>query len=577
MKIGLYYRHPWETGGVEKTMYNRGKMLSKLGHEIVYIFEGVCSYKTLKKWSEIGKVIDVNYCDDEFDCVIYDSIYNSKKLNSKRNVQVFNGNVIDANDELEYGIQFDEYVTVSEECQRQLEEKYGMKSIVIPNIIDEKEIKEKMKEEYDIPKKKHNFVVVSRLDLMKGFGRLATVCKEIEKVTDDYQVVVVGSNLNFPQQEQIIKQQLAGHNVLFVGQQDNPYKYMYNADALIMLSDFESQCMVVPESLICGTPCLCTDFPNAVLTLDGTNGIVVKKDMSDFDVNKLLNLKKGFKYKYPLAQIQKLWESVIVPPERHNTFSVLVPNYNNSQYLEKCLQSILDQTYKNYEVIFIDDVSTDNSLEIATRFAKKFEDNKIPYTIEKLETKRLNGGSRNVGIMKTKNDYIVCIDSDDWFKNKYVFERLNNYINGEDVIFVGFDMLNETGVFAKDSPCHPNLDEAFRHETCAIWTKVVKASILKNCLFPEGTLAEDKVHHYRLMEMCKTFKNFQDQAIVWNRCNKNSVSTARNVEWEASCIKHLAEMYLFIKRTQNEEHRKFVENVFQQQIQNLSKGVFKQI
>lgn len=77
-------------------------------------------------------------------------------------------------------------------------------------------------------------------------------------------------------------------------------------------------------------------------------------------------------------------------------FSVVVPNYNNSKYLKRCLNSILGQTYKNFELIIVDDMSTDNSREILEEYSGTYPKIKL---IE-LETKRLNGGARNEGILK---------------------------------------------------------------------------------------------------------------------------------------------------------------------------------
>lgn len=78
------------------------------------------------------------------------------------------------------------------------------------------------------------------------------------------------------------------------------------------------------------------------------------------------------------------YKEEVKPEEKKKDYkiSIIIPNYNNSKWLNKCLGSIKSQTYKNYEVIFVDDLSTDNSIEIAEKYNCK---------IVKLRTKRYAG------------------------------------------------------------------------------------------------------------------------------------------------------------------------------------------
>ena len=91
--------------------------------------------------------------------------------------------------------------------------------------------------------------------------------------------------------------------------------------------------------------------------------------------------------------------------------SVVVPVYNVKAYLEKCINSILNQTYENLEIIIVDDGSTDGSSDICDQFLKK--DNRV-FVIHKE-----NGGvvsARQAGIDKAKGEYVIAIDSDDWIE-----------------------------------------------------------------------------------------------------------------------------------------------------------------
>ena len=110
-------------------------------------------------------------------------------------------------------------------------------------------------------------------------------------------------------------------------------------------------------------------------------------------------------------------------PEKINyKYAIIVPNcnndhgiYNGKSFLRNCIESVLNQTYKDFELIMVDDCSTDNSVETI----KSYKDDRI-HLIEN-KRKRYNGGSRNVGIDYALNnldfDYFCFLDSDDWWKN----------------------------------------------------------------------------------------------------------------------------------------------------------------
>ena len=575
MKIALYYTRPFETGGVEKTMLARGKYLKKQGHDITFVYASNDSpIDMLEKWAEVGNVRHLDICDEVFDCVIYDAVYNLKKVKAKSNnyIQVINGNLIDSCENYEEIIPFKKYVAVSEEAKRQFKERKGKDCIVIPNIIDEEEIIKLSKEKVDIPKKKHNFLIVSRIDKQKGFPRLKPILEECEKkYGKDYQFVVVGSNYLYPQYSENLKRELANFNIIWEGKQDNPYKYMAWADSLWLISDYESQGMVMYEAMIVGTPCVCTDFPNAIKELVDGRGFILNKDLSNLDLDKINKLKKGFIYNY--EDNGKKWLDVIEQPKKKDyKFSVIIPNYNNAKWLEKCLNSVLNQTYKNYEIIFIDDMSEDNSLEIANKMLKP------PHKVLKVPYKKFNGGTRNIGIMEATGDYIVCIDSDDWLKENTTLEQINDNLCDEDVMFLGFDLFDgkKEGLFPF-APYYDNLYNAFTNDVCAIWTKVVKTDLLKSTLFPESTLAEDRVHHYRICEKANSFTCLNKSTHVWNRANSTSVTTKREAMWEMSIYKHLGEMYYFIHTTKNEKYKQYVQMKFDKQWAELAQRRYQQI
>ena len=95
--------------------------------------------------------------------------------------------------------------------------------------------------------------------------------------------------------------------------------------------------------------------------------------------------------------------------------SVIVPVYNVEKFLDKCISSIVNQTYKNLEIILIDDGSTDESVQICDKWQEK--DNRV-----RLTHKENTGVSdtRNIGLEKTTGEYICFVDSDDYIEPDYI-------------------------------------------------------------------------------------------------------------------------------------------------------------
>ena len=120
-------------------------------------------------------------------------------------------------------------------------------------------------------------------------------------------------------------------------------------------------------------------------------------------------------------------------------FSIVIPVYNVEKYLEQCLNSVLNQTFTDYELICVNDGSTDNSLEILRNFAEK--DARIQVISQE------NGGlsdARNAGIQAAKGDYIFLLDSDDWITEN-ALEVLYENIDNQDFIAFNGERFFEDG------------------------------------------------------------------------------------------------------------------------------------
>lgn len=185
-------------------------------------------------------------------------------------------------------------------------------------------------------------------------------------------------------------------------------------------------------------------------------------------------------------------------PQRPALISVIVPVYNTYDLLSRCVNSIRRQTYRNLEIILVDDGSTDNSGALAEKMA--MEDKRVRVFHKE------NGGSssaRNLGIEKARGDFIGFVDSDDYIEPE-MYERLLAVAVEENLLMVQIsrDEIDEQGNRMPDVCVPPEQPELWECENfmrelllhrgdCSFCTKLLHASLLKEERFPEGELNED--------------------------------------------------------------------------------------
>ena len=125
------------------------------------------------------------------------------------------------------------------------------------------------------------------------------------------------------------------------------------------------------------------------------------------------------------------------------TVSIIIPIYNSAKYLKKAVESVQNQTYKYFEIILIDDLSTDNSLEIANMM--KLTDNRIKVHASKI--KLYTPGARNLGISCSKGRFIAFLDSDDMWENKKLEKQITLMLNNDFFFtYTGVQKINNNGI-----------------------------------------------------------------------------------------------------------------------------------
>lgn len=193
--------------------------------------------------------------------------------------------------------------------------------------------------------------------------------------------------------------------------------------------------------------------------------------------------------------------------------SVIVPVYNVEKYLSKCVDSIINQTYHNLEIILVDDGSPDRCGEICDEYATK--DNRIKVIHKK------NGGlsdARNAGIEVAEGGYIAFVDSDDYIASDMMDVLYHRLIkDGSDMALCNFKYIDEKGEEIEErknkSPIKDEvitgidgmkkLSQDKNWYYVIAWNKLYKKEIFDNIRFPKGKIHEDEFVIHHIMHACK--------------------------------------------------------------------------
>lgn len=244
-------------------------------------------------------------------------------------------------------------------------------------------------------------------------------------------------------------------------------------------------------------------------------------------------------------------------------FTIIIPNYNNAEWLDKMFRSIAAQTYKNYEVTFVDDCSTDGSVEIAEKWAAKLSES---VWLVKNKSKRWNGGSRNAAMRFSTGEYTLFMDSDDWFADNDCLAVIAETLeanNSPDLLRLSYCSLIGEEYGHADLGGQNTIASIVHDPNVACWTKCVKTEKLVK--FPENTLMEDVTQHIAQLDNVETVAAISKPIIVWNRNNSNSCSrdeTLQGGKWKSSLYRYYADLLeLEVKNPECQaelEHRRAV-------------------
>lgn len=221
-----------------------------------------------------------------------------------------------------------------------------------------------------------------------------------------------------------------------------------------------------------------------------------------------------------------------------NLISVIVPVYNVKDYLEECVASILQQTYPNFELLLIDDGSTDGSGSLCDQLALKDERIRIVH--------KKNGGladARNVGLDEANGNRIAFVDSDDTIRPQYL-EVLNTLMSQQkaDIVQVGIftnvdekksPKGSETEVFSGEKA----LENLLRFKIVKVYahSKLYSRELFGNIRYPYGKLMEDSFTTYKLIAKA-TKVVCESRELYFYRQRKGSIMNSDFTERKAELL-----------------------------------------
>lgn len=219
-------------------------------------------------------------------------------------------------------------------------------------------------------------------------------------------------------------------------------------------------------------------------------------------------------------------------------FSVIIPVYKVEDYLDKCISSIADQEYKNYEIILVDDGSPDKCPQICDNWAKKEEHIKVLH--------KSNGGlssARNAGVCHAKGEYIIFVDSDDYWNTNSALSMISATLNRvKEVDVIVFNNIDYSCISQEGVMCNRKYDIEFMENADkdsvlkylftnnlfpgAAWVTVTRREfLLKNKIeFIEGIKAEDIDWLLKVFLQADKFSALNQAFYVYRKYRSDSIT-----------------------------------------------------
>ena len=243
-------------------------------------------------------------------------------------------------------------------------------------------------------------------------------------------------------------------------------------------------------------------------------------------------------------------------------FSIIIPVYNVERYLEECLLSVVGQTYKDFEIILVDDGSPDSCPEICDEWAKKDSRVKVIH--------KENGGAasaRNMGIDKATGEYVLFLDGDDYWSNNKVLSKLYERLSLTKTQVLSYnyhktDGVKNSEVYFKvsDMPVNISVCDTFKYQAdndlwiACPWNKVILRELFDNkrLRFREGVTSEDIDWCARVALLAESFDYLSTDVVAYLQ-RSSSISNHMTATKINMFIDNVRRSVILCKESKNKE------------------------
>nr|AKE79128.1 glycosyltransferase [Streptococcus suis]AKE79153.1 glycosyltransferase [Streptococcus suis]AKE80258.1 glycosyltransferase [Streptococcus suis]AKE80312.1 hypothetical protein YS68.seq-orf00011 [Streptococcus suis]AKE80336.1 glycosyltransferase [Streptococcus suis] len=247
------------------------------------------------------------------------------------------------------------------------------------------------------------------------------------------------------------------------------------------------------------------------------------------------------------------------------SLSIIVPVYQVVTYLERCIDSLVNQTYRDIEVILVDDGSTDGSSELCDKLAKNDERVRVIH--------KENGGlstARNVGLANANGKYVTFVDSDDWV-DLNIYEKCITFLHeySADVIDFNVEFVKEGQKISNQNIDREPFvlydedilyDYLYRGQTekCpfSVCRKVYLKSLFENVYFPEGKVNEDIATNFKVLQCAKKMIRIRDIGYYYYQDNVTSLTSGVLKSKDFDLLVACQELYDLTRKYDNKELKK---------------------
>ena len=327
------------------------------------------------------------------------------------------------------------------------------KAIVIPNGIDHK------KWTFHERKPGFNIAYIGYINYKKGPMLLLHAFKSIYDENNQYKLFIAGKfqdNRDVLYFNQMIREFGLEDNIVYEGWQDNLDNWMEDKNYILCTSILESQNISVMQAMLKGIKPVIHNFVGAKsiypegLVWNSINDAVDMITDNEYNSQEYnLFVKNNFLLHHQIEKIMSLFEELLQIKKttvvEQPLVTIGITNYNGSQYLSKCVDSFINQSYRNLEILLIDDCSTDGSKELIESYEKKYENITAIYH-------KVNSGGASKGIQEiinnAKGKYFQWIACDD-FPDRDAIYKFVDYLERnpiKDYVYSNLNIVNEDNI-----------------------------------------------------------------------------------------------------------------------------------